>query len=221
MTQTLKTHAAGTLIHGVRPAQTAGADECMGAGDASLVRYARPDLERVSALIVAERIAGATLEHLSCSYGISLWAVRQVLAAAGVSGRQGMRGKARTQPTAGTHGPVDPTRYFATTPAPAPSRLSRLAPIKPASPSLPAPSGRPTRRLSAADARRLRGVRILAVRGQGADSPALGGAQRLAELLAMHHNEGVSLSDLAHALGIGTQATATLLSSSGSVDAAI
>lgn len=53
----------------------------------SLVRYARPDLEHMAGDIAADRAAGATLGELAARYNVSIWAVRQVLNAAGLSGR--------------------------------------------------------------------------------------------------------------------------------------
>ncbi|MDR1998372.1 MAG: hypothetical protein LBQ06_00295, partial [Frankiaceae bacterium] len=47
----------------------------------SLVRYARPDLERMSAAILADRASGSTLGELAARHGVSIWAVRQVLTA--------------------------------------------------------------------------------------------------------------------------------------------
>lgn len=72
---------------GATPPQLRSEGQTNGAGR-SLVRYARPDLERMAATIVADRAAGATLGDLAARHGVSVWAVRRVLADAGLGGRR-------------------------------------------------------------------------------------------------------------------------------------
>jgi len=59
-------------------------DETRGASR-SLVRYARPELDQMRTAILADRATGSTLADLATRYGVSIWAVRRVLAAAGQS----------------------------------------------------------------------------------------------------------------------------------------
>ena len=153
----------------------------------SLVRYARPELERITPLILSERSTGATLGELSRRHGISVWAVRQVLSAAGLTGRV-----PAGRPLAPCVTPVSP----------------------PALRSIPtgdaAEPRRSTRRLGSAQARELRRARTLAVRNQR--DPTRPGADQLAQLITGHRSCGVALEDLAAALGLSVQATQKLLS---------
>jgi hypothetical protein len=101
-------------------------------GGRSLVRYARPDLERMSTAIISDRADGATLGELSDRHGISIWAVRQVLSAAGMTGRSRVPGAGAAlgaRPSSPSPAAYISAGYL-------PARGERLSP--PAAPAAPA-----------------------------------------------------------------------------------